>query len=283
MGLLRRRSRWAGSCSGLGREPARRPALTRRHRAAPGTRRAVHSGRPRPRPRLALVDPPPSSRSPSPPSCTRRGTSCSRRPATRCGRRPRGRGVEPDPHPARGARLARVRPAVDPARGVAHRDRLRRGRGRLLRVPRRGLPPGRPIGRVPARPRHRARCWRSRSASSCSASGSRRRRWLGVGAPRRRAARRPAAVAAARRRDGPRRPGRRRLRAPDRRDDRHLLGARPGRRPAGAGRGSTPGSCGRCARSGCSRSRGSGRGSPAGAFAAPDEPLDMPRPSSAGC
>ena len=171
------------------------------------------------------------------PSSTPRGTSCSRRPTTRCARRPRasrGRASSSCPSWLVGW-LVLGRPG-DPAEAWAHRARCpARSRSRTSCSSRRrtGAATCRSSIRLPAGPR---RCWRSRSACSIlgerlSPGGVARRR-----APARRPARRPAAVAAAPlggdARDDR---ARGRVRAADRRHDRDVLRARPRRRPAGAG------------------------------------------------
>ena len=174
-----------------------------------------------------------------------------RRPAPH-GDRGRRRGRAPILVPIVRDRLARPAAGRIPPRPGRIGIVLRRRRGGLLRVPRRGLPAGRPVRRLPARARHRAA---ARGRVGVVVLGERLApgAWLGVGLL-------VAGLLVVQRpwrllRSGTARDDRLggRLRPPDRRDDRELLRAGPGRRPAGARRGSTPGSCGRCAASGCSR------------------------------
>ena len=74
--------------------------------------------------------------------------------------------------PGRG-HLVGARRVADPvARRRAARADLRDHRGRLLHPAVGGLSTGRPLGRLPAGARHRARSWRSSSGSGCWVSGS---------------------------------------------------------------------------------------------------------------
>ena len=78
------------------------------------------------------------------------------------------------------------------------------------------------------------------------------------------------------------RPGGGRVRAPHGGDDRNLLVARPRRGPAGPGLALRRRSCGPPAPWGSWSWPGYGRGSPAGAYAPPDVPLDVPKAVAGG-
>ena len=118
----------------------------------------------RPRLRRAGRDPP-----------RRRGTSCSRRPTTRCARRP---SASRPPRPSSCpvvviGWLVLGQPAIPP-QAWAHRHPVRRRRGPVLRVPRRGVPARRPVGRLPAGARHRPAA-RDRDRHHAARGATRRR------------------------------------------------------------------------------------------------------------
>ena len=115
-----------------------------------------------------------SSSSRARPSSTSRGTSSSRPPAIRSGRRRSGwRRRRPSSARSRCDRLARVgRPPI-PTETLVLSVVSGAPRGAVLRVPRLGLSPRRPVARLPARPRHRAAARRRdrRRASSSERLG----------------------------------------------------------------------------------------------------------------